>query len=133
MRAEKVIRTLLLADTGVTALVAARIYPAQLPQGTALPALIITHISTIELPTLDAQAAYSLMRARIEVTAIASDYATQKNLLEAVRKACNYQRGTIAGVSVASVRRDTLGPDLRNDDMQVFTQTLDFFVTYKEE
>lgn len=133
MRAEKVINTLLNAASGVTALVGARIYPLQLPQDSVLPALVYEHVVSTELTTIDAASAYALMQARIEVTVLAKDYATQKTLIEEVRKALNYQRGVVAGVSVASIVRDTLGPDLRDDDLQVYSQAIDFHVTFKEQ
>ena len=132
MRAEKVIRSLLMAASGVTALVSDRAYPHIIPQGATLPALAVEHISTVDLFTLDASAAYGLTQSRIQVTAIAKDYVTQKALLEEVRKACTYQRGTIAGVGVVSVLRDGVGPDIRDDDVGIFTQSVDFLVTYRE-
>ena len=132
MRAEKVIRTLLMNASGVTALVSTRCYPPPLPQGVAFPALAVEHISTTPLPTLDASAPYGLVQSRIEVTVLAKDYVTQKSVLEEVRKACDYQRGTIAGVNVASVLRDSVGPDIRDDDMQIFRQSIDFLVTLRE-
>lgn len=132
MRAEQVIYALLSEAAGVTALVGTRIYPGVLPQGTALPALALEFISGVELPTVDATAGFNLLQARVQVTAIAKTYAEVKTVLEAVRAACNFQRGTIAGVHVVSVRRDTIGPDLRDDDVQLFTQSIDFGITYQE-
>ena len=133
MRAEKVINALLNAAAGLTALVGTRIYGGgQLPQGTALPAVVVEHISSNELTTIDANAAFGLMKARIQITVLAKDYPAQKAVLEQVRIACNYQRGLIAAVRVISVLRDTVGPDLRDDAMQVYTQSIDFQVTYQE-
>lgn len=132
MRAEKVITALLNAASGVTALVSDRIYPPPLPQGVALPAVSVEHISTVDLPTIDANAGYNLVQTRIEVTAIAKDYPTQKALLEQVRTAITFQRGTIAGVQVVSILRGSVGPDIRDDDMQLFTQSIDFLVTLRE-
>ena len=58
--------------------------------------------------------------------------AEQKALVEAVRLALTYQRGTFAGVYVGSILRAGIGPDMRDDDMQVFSQSLDFLVTHHE-
>jgi hypothetical protein len=132
MRAEKAITALLLDTAGVAALVSDRVYPGQLPQGTRLPAAVVEHIDTNELTTLDAAAEFGLVRSRIQVTVLASTYPAQKALLEQVRLACNYQRGSIAGVWVVSVIRDTVGPDLRDDDRGVFYQSVDFQVTHQE-
>jgi len=130
MRAEKVIKTLLGNAAGVTALVAQRVYPGVVPQGTALPAISYEHVSTVPLPTLTIGT--NLVRTRIEVTAVAKTYAAQKSLLEEIRKALDYQRGTVAGVEVVSIMRDSSGPDLRDDDSGLFWQSTDFMVVHRE-
>lgn len=133
MRAEKVIRALLAQAAGVSAVVGDRIHPVPLPQGVTLPALGYTHVSTRE-HTGDgsASAAYVLCTSRIQVDVLAKDYPTQKSLLDEVRKACNYQRGIIAGVTVVSVLRAGVAHDERDDDMRVYRQSIDFLVTYQE-
>lgn len=136
MRAEKAITALLMQAAGLTALLARQadsVYGGgQLPQGTPLPAVVVEHISSNELTTIDANAAFGLVQSRIQVTAIAKTYPDQKAVLEQVRIACNYQRGVIAGVRVVTVLRDTVGSDQRDDDMQVYTQSIDFQVTFQE-
>lgn len=132
MRAEKAIRALLMQASAVTTLVSDRCYPGQLPQGCALPALVVEHISTVDKPTLDAASAFGLVQSRIQVTALASSYPQQKSLADAVITACRYQRGVIAGVRVISVVRELVGPDLRDDDRSVFYQSVDFLVTFQE-
>lgn len=134
MRAEKVIRSLLVNASGVNAVVSDRVYPAPIPQATALPAIVVEHVDTIELTTVDASSAYGLVRSRIQVTVLTKDYPTQKTLLDEVRKACNYQRGVIAGVRVQQILRDTVGPDgySRDDDSTVYSQSIDFQVTHQE-
>lgn len=132
MRAEKVVKTLLGNAAGVTALVATRVYPGPIPQGTTLPAISYEHISTVPLQTLDASAGFNLVRTRIEVTAVAKNYSDQKALIEEIRKALEYQRGIIAGVEVIAILRESAGPDLRDDDMQLYTQAVDFMVTHRE-
>jgi hypothetical protein len=133
MRAEKVVKTLLSGATAVTALVGTRIYPGPIPQGTTLPAISYEHISTVALRTLDAAAGYNLVQSRIEVSAVAKTYSDQKSLVEEIRKALDYQRGTIAGIAVTSIIRGSAGPDLRDDDVQLYTQAVDFLVTLREQ
>ena len=132
MRAEKVVKTLLSNAAGVVALVGTRVYPGPIPQGTALPAISFEHISTVPLQTLDASAGFNLARTRIEVNAVAKTYGEQKALVEEIRKALEYQRGTIAGVEVIAILRESVGPDLRDDDRQIYTQAVDFMVTHRE-
>ncbi len=137
MRAETAISYLLRNASPLTALLAngaASVYPGQAPQGVALPAVVVEFISGRELTTIDANSAFGLNQARIQVTGIAGqgNYVALKNVLEQVRIACNYQRGTLNGVRVVSIIRDSVGPDLRDDDLQVYTQSIDFQVTYQE-
>lgn len=131
MRAEAVVKALLASYPGVTAIVSTRIQPAPLPETLALPAIATRHISTTDLPTIDALS-YGLTRSRIEITVVTKSYPSQKQLLEQVRLALQYQRGTVAGYQVVSIVRDNVGPDLRDDDKQIFTQSIDFIVTLKE-
>lgn len=131
MRAEAVVKSLLASYPGVTAIVSSRIQPSPLPETLQLPALAMRHISTVDLPTIDA-ASYALIRSRIEVTAVTKSYPVQKQLLEQVRLALQYQRGIVAGYQVVSIVRDNVGPDLRDDDKGIFTQSIDFILTLKE-
>ncbi|MBB2485406.1 DUF3168 domain-containing protein [Mitsuaria sp. WAJ17] len=131
MQAEKAIRALLMQDVAVTALVGDRCYPGELPEGCALPAVVLDHISTLDLETIGA-GSYGLCQSRIEVKVLASSYVQQKSLTAAVLAACRYQRGVIAGVRVAKVARALTGPDLRDSDRGVFYQSTDFHVTFQE-
>jgi hypothetical protein len=53
-------------------------------------------------------------------------------LVRKVVSAGNYERGTIDGYSVVSITRETLGPDMRDSDLTLFTQTVDFMVVWFE-
>lgn len=132
MRAEKVIRSLLLANATVSAAVGTRVYPVTLPEGTALPAIVLDHISTVEQPTIDANSPLALVESRISCTVIANDYTTLKTLVDACRVACNFQRGTIASVSVVSVRRALVGPEYKDDELRSYAQPQDFMVLHFE-
>lgn len=129
----KIIRALLVANAPVLALVpAVSIVAGELPQGTVLPAIGITEVSTVELPRVDAYSQYTLVDARVQVTLIAATRPAQRQLRDAVRKACNYQRGSIAGATVVSVRRIGNGPDFNDPDTGFYMQTVDYSVIYQE-
>jgi Protein of unknown function (DUF3168) len=133
MSGVKIIRTLLAADLPLLSLVpATRIMAGVLPQATALPAVSVTEVSTVELPHIDAQSPTTLVDARIQVTVMAADYPAQKALLDAVRKAVNYQRGVVGGIVVTSVRRGSNGPDFVDADAGFYMQSVDFHVIYHE-
>jgi len=133
MSAVKVIRALLLADAALLALLpAARVVAGVLPQGTLLPAVAITEVSTTETGRIDAQASTTLAEGLVQVTVVAASYPAQKQLLDAVRRACNYERGSIAGIPVVSVRRSANGPDFNDPESGFYMQSVDFRVTYHE-
>lgn len=129
----KVIRALLAANAATTAAVPAdRIVAGVVPVDTALPALSITHISTVPIGAIDAAAEFSLVRTRVQVTVVTADYPAGKELADIVRRACNFERGLIAGVDVVSITRDTVGPDYQ-DQAGAHFGSIDFMVTYHEQ
>lgn len=137
MRAEKVIYALLTGDAGVQALLGGalpvtRIYASRIPQNTVMPVLVYQSISGNEMTPIDASAGFQLMRSRVQVTAMGKNYADVKNVIEAARLACIYKSGVIAGVTVQAVVRDSMGPDLRDDDLNLYIQSIDFIVTHYE-
>lgn len=132
MSAEQIITSVLKANTALAALVSNRIYPGELPQGCVLPAVGVSHISTVPVPRIDASAPYTLVQSRIEATVIAKDYVGLKTCVKAVRAAANYQRGVIETFTVVSIVRESLGPDMRDSDLGLYSQTVDFMVTWYE-
>ena len=131
MRAEEVIYALLNVSA-INALVGNRITPMRAKQNDAWPALVTEYISGVELAPIAAGLGNQVMRSRVQVTAFAKTYAELKALLEQVRSACNYQSGTIAGVRVISVLRDSVSPDSRDDQLGLDMQSIDFMVTHYE-
>lgn len=133
MSSTKVIRALLVSDPAVTSLVpAAKVVIGGVKLGTPLPAIGIKQISLVPFGAIDAQAEFALVVSRVQVTVETKDYATMSAVMAAVRKACNYQRGVIAGVSVVSVLRDIEGPDPDENAAEIYDQVIDFKVTYHE-
>lgn len=129
----KVIRALLVGAAAVVARVPAdRIVAGVVKEGTALPALGITEVSSAPVGAIDGQAAYSIVTSRVQVTVMGQAYPDVKALVDLVRRACNFQRGLIAGVNVVSIVRDNVGPDLEDDAGNRF-QSIDFMVTYHEQ
>lgn len=132
MSAVKVIRALLVASPEVTAIAGDRVYAGDVPQDAVLPAVSVTEVSNVRIGAIDAQAEFSLVTSRIQATVMSKDYPSTKPLLDAVRRACDFQRGVIAGVDVASIERDTIGPDLTDEAGNHF-KSIDFKVTYHEQ
>ena len=127
----KVIRALLLGAEAVTARVADRIAAGDVAVDKGLPAIGLTEVVIVPIGAFDAQAEYSIVTSRVQVTVVGKPYPDVAALIDLARRACNFERGQIAGVDVISVLRDTVGPDM--EDVAGNTiKTIDFKVTYHE-
>lgn len=131
MPAETAIRALLMQSSAITTLVGDRCHPVEVPIGMDLPALATRHISTVDAGTVDAAAPYSLQSSRIEVRAVAQSYPAVQQLLAAIKAACQYQRGTVAGTNLVSILRDITGPAIKEPGEIRYEQTVDFIVTWR--
>ena len=109
------------------------IYMGVIPLNVSLPAIALTEISTVENTTIDANATFALVTGRVQITVAAKDYVSVKNIIKLVRKACNYKNGTIAGFIVSVIMREYVGADFRDDDANIFYQTIDFRIVYHEQ
>ncbi|OEZ80992.1 hypothetical protein JAB6_40270 [Janthinobacterium sp. HH104] len=133
MSAIKVIRALLIAHSPMLALVpAARIVAGTVPLGTPLPAIGLTEISRVELPTVSLGQRAVQVTARVQVTVYASTYPDQKAVLQAAKLDAGAHTGTVADIAVRSVMRDVVGPDMKDDDADIYQQSRDFKVVFVE-
>jgi hypothetical protein len=70
---------------------------------------------------------------RISVHAIANSYPQMRALITLIRSACHGFHGSVAGVSVGRISAELVGPAMRDDDMSLFSQSIDFLViTYPD-
>lgn len=127
----KVIRTLLLGAEAVTTRVADRVAAGDVDADRGLPAIGLAEVSMVPIGAFDAQAEYSIVTSRVQVTVVGKTYPDVIALIDLARRACNFERGQIAGVDVISVLRDTVGPDME-DVAGNSIKTIDFKVTYHE-
>lgn len=133
MSAIKVIRALLAAHAPLLALVpAARIVAGTVRQGTPLPAIGLAEISRVELPTVSLGQRAVQVTARVQVTVHAATYPDQKAVLQAARLGPGPHTGTVAGIEVRSVMRDVVGPDMADDEAEIYQQSRDFKVIFVE-
>lgn len=88
---EEQFRALLLADSGVSALVGTRINWGAHPQGAPLPAIILTTISDAEDYHMNGP--NGLFQGRVQADVYAMDYRAAKDAARAVRAALHCYRG----------------------------------------
>ncbi|WP_409266812.1 hypothetical protein [Massilia sp. BHUDP2] len=129
MNAVLVMRELLLGHPPVVALVGENVTAGDIDYN-QVPAIGLSEISRREQDTVGRTS--RMVIARVQVTVHAKDYAAQKELLHATRLGDGVFTGTVAGVEVRSVLRDTVGPDLGDPAADLYQQSRDFIVTYLE-
>jgi len=130
MRVELVIKGLLDAAAGVTALVGSRMYAINRPEGDALPAVVWNQISDVPHPVLNQSAGPEVMVARMQINCISDTPEDVKALLEQIRLALHLQSGTINGVQTISILQATTGPDSYDRVTNTYAQPVDFMITY---
>jgi hypothetical protein len=126
-----VVRALLLAHAPMTDLAGDQIFAGDAPVEAA-PAVGIKEIGRVEQETVARSAPTTLVTARIQVTVYAKSYPQQKAMLKAARLGAGVHTRVIAGVTVRSVLRDAVGPDLSSPEVGLFEQSRDFKVAYLE-
>lgn len=133
MSAISIAYALLSGAAAVTAITSTRIYPVELPEGVALPAIVMDLISNVREGAIDAAASRHVTRARVQVSLLTSSYTQQESLRNAVVAAMQFQRGAIGGESVISVLKGPDGPTSFDAGMgDVYHHPVDFFLTFYE-
>jgi len=129
MSVEAAINAILLADPGVAAVVASRIYPVVMPEDPTLPAITYQRIDGPRETSLDLDS--SLAHPRIQVSAWGNAYADVKNAADAVREALNGFSGTIAGFTIQGIVIES-DNDLYDPQTRTYHVATDFEVWHLE-
>lgn len=128
----ELITAALLNVSGVTSLVGTRRAVSQLPQGTAMPALVYESISTMPVMAVNASFGAQLLTSRVQVTALAVNAAGVDSVLSAVMAAMNLKSGTYATKSVVSVVRDLRTGISKDNDAGIWYASQDFIIYFYE-
>lgn len=132
MNAEIIIANLLNV-TGVTNLVGNRRALGQLPQNTAMPALVFNIIDGVPEPNVAYQVGAQRAFARIQINPLALTIPELKSINAAVRTALDFKhQQTVAGKLIISCRFDTIREISRDLDSGVWTQPVDYILRYYE-
>jgi len=126
------VRSLLVADTGLTSLVpVARIAAGMLPQGTDLPAISLMSVSGVDR-NIPAPGPKRRVTERVQVAVLARTYPEVKAIIAAVRNAAADQMPAIDGLTDVTVHTDSAGPDFLDEETGIHMQTHDFRVSFNE-
>jgi hypothetical protein len=130
MNAEAIVAALLSAP-GVVALVGTRRALRQLPQGTAMPALVYQVVTANPTPELNIET--RLARSRVQINPLAATVAEVKAIHAAVRATMDFLHAqTVAGKAVVSCRLDLVGLMDKDNEAGVWTQPADYLLQWYE-
>lgn len=130
---EQAFRGLLAANTGLSALVGAKIYPLVVPQNTAYPAVVYQVISKIpnSEPCQGEQHSENVQQARMQVSIYAEKYEQIVAIDEAIRSALDYYKGTVGTVQISSLRFLS-ARDLYAQEALVYHRAIDYRIIYSK-
>jgi hypothetical protein len=132
MNAELIIANML-NKTAVTNLVGNRRALGQLPQNTAMPALVYNIIDGVPEPNVAYQVGAQKAFARIQINPLALTIPEVKSIHAAVRSVLDFtHQQTVAGKLVISCRFDTIREMTRDIDSGIWTQPADYILRYYE-
>lgn len=123
------LRSFVLADAAIAALVADRVYPLTLPQGVTLPAMTYQVVFG-EHPVIH-DGPQGLARARVQFDCWAERYSETVAIAGALRTVLNGYRGAMGAIPdvVAKVAGELDGWE---PDVRAFRKTVDFQIWYVE-
>lgn len=129
MSGTAIIGALLRTDAALLQRVPAeRIKAGRLPDGVALPALLVRTVSVVERHPLR-RGPWERTTARISVAVRAASYADQIAVMKLVKAACAGRTGDIGGAERVSILTAGTGPDASGPG-DTFEQTQDFRVSF---
>ncbi len=130
MSIETGLRSQLVNDTDVAAIVGTRVYPVKMPLGYTLPCISYQRISSERYPFLDGPSGRAIPR--FQVDCYADTYSEVRDLAGKVRLALDGFKGTlgtesnVGGISIQSER------DLWEDNTDVYRVTQDYLIPHIE-
>lgn len=132
MNAEIIVASLL-NQSAITALVGNRRALGQLPQNTAMPALVYNIIDGVPEPNVAYQKGPQLAYARIQINPLALTIPEVKAIHAAIRGAIDFtHQQIIANKKVISCRFDTIRQIDRDIESGIWTQPADYILRYYE-
>lgn len=134
MSSTSIMRALLKAHAPLTALVPEeKIFTGVIPQGTVLPAILITEVDgTPKQTSTTREHSHDMIDSRVQVTVNATSYPAMKKILLAAKLGKGMHSGRFGNYRVKSVVPLGTNPELVPGDDEIYEQSRDFMVTFME-
>ena len=116
---------ILTGHAGLSALISDRVEPAPLAQGSSLPAITYTRVSTMAVHAHSGNV--GLKRTRMQFDVWASSAASASAVVAQLEDALQHYRGTVAGVRIGAART---GMDLQrySPETDDYRRIVDFYI-----
>lgn len=132
MSAELIVGEMLSA-ANIVAIVGTRRALSQLPQNTAMPALVYSIIDVIPMPNVAYQNGLQRAQARVQINPLATSIGGMKAIHAAVRVAMDFKHQiTVAGHTVISCRLESMGMTEKDNEAGIWTQPYDYILQFIE-
>jgi len=131
MEIDEALRTYLLTQAGLTALISQRIFPNELPQGITLPAVTYIQISDIKEHTLTGQ--LELEHPMIQYTVYAALPSTARPVANQIKSAMKDYSGTLSGLVIQKMelQNELSGLESSSDGtIKTYTVDLEYEINY---
>ena len=129
----EIIIAALLADASILALVGTRSALSQLPQNTAVPAIVYDVVSSTPTPIVAYASGAQLATARIQLNVLAKDIPKVKEIHNTLRTVLDFRHNSIvAGKRIMSCRLEVLWPMEKDNDAGVWIQPADYTLRWYE-
>jgi len=123
----------LLSHASIQALVGDRKALAQLPQGTAMPAIVYQVVDAQPRPSVNYASEPNMAVARIQINPLAQSIPQLKSIHSALRSVLDFKHNSVvAGKRVVSCRFSMLGPMDKDNEAGVWTQPADYIIMWYE-
>ena len=121
----EVIRSLLIADTAVTALVSTRIYPVHMPLDATIPNITIHEISGPE----DYVTGHGFPR--YQISCWSESFSGAKAIKDAVKACLNRYKGIVSGLDIHNISYLN-SEDLYEEEVRLYHIPMDFQIVYSK-
>lgn len=120
----------------ITALVGQRVYPLRIAQGSAMPCIVVSRVSTQRILTHDTTGASGTAHPRFQFDAWASTYAAAKAITDALRGVLNGYAGAMGDptgspVTVQGAYVDAEEPEY-SEDIGLYRSRSDYIIWHTE-
>lgn len=126
------VRQLLTEQAAIVALVGARIYSTQAPQGTELPCVVYAQDQASRGPFMHMRGMTGITRVTFNISCLGTSLMDVRNLARAIRTTLQYKQSAGIRLAVVKTDDDTTEPQAGGEQLPIYRTDLSVEITYSE-